>query len=70
MSDVGIDCGVVYVSGVDVVVYVSGVSDCGVVYVSGVGAVVCARQPFFDEERFAVLSGKSKRTGKATHQRK
>ena len=32
--------------------------DCGVMCVSGVGAVVCARQPFFDEETCAVLSGK------------
>ena len=27
-------------------------------YAGGVGAVACARQPFFDEEAFAVLSGK------------
>ena len=32
-----------------------------VVHVSGLGAVVCARQPFLDEEPFAVFSGKIKK---------
>ena len=53
---VGIDCGVVYVSGVDVVVYVSGRS-----------AVVCARLPFFDEEPIAVLRGQKPRASHITH---
>ena len=53
---VGIDCGVVYVSGVDVVVYVSGIS-----------AVVCARLPFFDEEPIAVLPGQKLRVLHITH---
>ena len=64
MSGAGIDCGVVHVTGVDIVDY-CGVCerwkccvDCGVVYVSGVGATVCARLPLLDEEPFAVLLGK------------
>ena len=35
----------------------------GVVYVFGVGSVLCARQPFFDEEHFAVLFGKESEEG-------